>query len=91
MFTPSDAPVLASAIRAGRVALGWSQQELATRADVSLPTITRIELAQTSPRLQTIGQLLNAMDQAGVSFVWTEPGKHYVMSVATPLKPAKRK
>lgn len=91
MFTPSDASLLASAIRAGRVALGWSQQELATRADVSLPTITRIELAQTSPRIQTIGQLLNAMEQAGVSFVWTEPDKHYVMSVATPLKPAKRK
>jgi transcriptional regulator with XRE-family HTH domain len=91
MFTPSNASILASAIRAGRVSLGWSQAELSARSNVSLPTITRIELAATNPRVHTIGLIFNAMEQAGVSFVWTEPEKHFVMSVATPPKPAKRR
>ncbi len=38
---PSDE--LANAIREARKARGWSQTELAARADVSRPTIARIE------------------------------------------------
>ena len=70
MITLSDAKILSAAIRAGRAALGWSQQELADRSDSSMPTIARIEAAITSPRMETVSKLIGALEKAGVEFDW---------------------
>ena len=66
--------VLAAAIRAGRAALGWSQQALADRAGTSLPTVARIEASMSSPKLETISRLIGALETAGIDFDWLYPG-----------------
>ena len=55
-------------IRAGRTLLGWSQAELARRADVARPTVARIESLQMLPRLDTAGKLKQALRDGGVIF-----------------------
>ena len=74
MITESDMRVLAAAIRAGRGALNWSQQELADKAGVSLPTVTRMEASSGSPKFDTVSRLIGALEKAGVQFTWTGGG-----------------
>jgi predicted transcriptional regulator len=70
MITISDARILSAAIRAARGALGWSQQDLADKADVSLPTVARLEAALSSPKLETVSRMIGALEKAGVEFDW---------------------
>ena len=61
-FNAQIAPV----IRAVRTALAWSQQDLATKANISKPTIARLESMSMSPRADTINNLLNVLRAEGV-------------------------
>jgi predicted transcriptional regulator len=56
-------------IRAGRALLGWSQQELADRAIVSLNAVTRLENATADTRLSTISAIEKALVKAGIEFL----------------------
>jgi len=73
MITLSDAKILSAAIRAGRGALNWSQNELAEKAGTALPTVARIEAGITSPKVHTLSLLITALEKGGVSFDWTHP------------------
>ena len=53
-------------IRAARTALGWSQEELAKRANISKPTIARIEMSGISPRADTLNTLMQVFKKQGV-------------------------
>jgi transcriptional regulator with XRE-family HTH domain len=58
-------------IKAARALLGWSQEELAAAANVSVPTIKRLE-AQDGPlggRTDTGNKLKTAIENAGVEFI----------------------
>lgn len=55
-------------LRAARAWLGWSQQELADRAGVSPRTVAAIELATVKPKPETIRQLAECLQEAGVKF-----------------------
>jgi predicted transcriptional regulator len=58
-------------IKAGRALLDWSQDQLAAAADISVPTIKRLE-ANDGPiggRGGTVDKILNAMEAAGVEFI----------------------
>lgn len=57
---------IALVIRAVRTALAWSQQDLATKANISKPTIARLESMSMSPRADTINNLLNVLRAEGV-------------------------
>lgn len=82
MFPASNEEVLAAALRAARAALNWSQAELAERAGVSIPTIARIEATLISPKVKTMGKLLDALEKGGVCFTWVnEPGVYFTMTV----------
>jgi len=62
-------------IKAARALLDWSQQQLAIAADVSLPTIKRLE-AQDGPlggRSDTGRKIEAALEKAGAEFI-TENG-----------------
>ena len=72
MLTLSNFQVLAAAIRAGRGALSWSQQELAEKSGVSLPTVARLETSSGSPKLETVSRLIAAIEKAGVKFEWNQ-------------------
>lgn len=51
--------------------LGWSQEELASAADVSLPTIKRLEAADglLAGRQKTASKIQEALSKVGVEFI----------------------
>jgi len=58
-------------VKAARALLAWSQEELASAADISLPTIKRLE-AQDGPlggRSDTGTKIRLALEAAGVQFI----------------------
>ena len=58
-------------IKAARALLEWSQENLASEADVSIPTIKRLE-AQGGPlggRSDTGAKIRHALETAGVEFI----------------------
>ena len=58
-------------IKAARALLAWSQERLAVAADVSIPTIKRLE-AQDGPlggRNETGSKIRSALESAGVEFL----------------------
>lgn len=73
MINLSDANILGAAIRSGRSALNWSQQLLADKSGISLPTIARIELGNNNPKLETISRLISTIEAGGVEYTWTHP------------------
>ena len=55
--------------RMARAALGWSAQELATKAGVGLNTVNRFESGACQPRGVTLEALRGALESAGVEFI----------------------
>lgn len=77
-------------IRAGRAALGWSAEDLATQARVALRTVLRLEAVDGVPpgRSTTLGEVQAALESAGVEFIGSpndRPGIRFS------LPPAKRR
>ena len=56
-------------IRAARGLLGWSQQELADKAIVSVNAVNRLERGQVDSRLSTLAAVEKALGRAGVEFL----------------------
>jgi predicted transcriptional regulator len=55
-------------VRAARGLLGWSQQELADKAIVSVNAVNRLERGQVDPRVSTLAAVEKALIRAGVEF-----------------------
>jgi transcriptional regulator with XRE-family HTH domain len=57
-------------IKAARALLGWSQDDLAARANVSVPTVKRLEAANglLGGREETGIKLRRALEGAGIEF-----------------------
>lgn len=69
MLTPAQ-------VRAARGFLGWSQTELATRADVALQSVKNFERGATGLRADTRAALVGTLVAAGanpVSFTGSAP------------------
>jgi transcriptional regulator with XRE-family HTH domain len=58
--------------RAARGLLGWSQQDLATRAQVARKTVAGFELSQVTPHRRTLRDVVTALEAAGVGFLLPE-------------------
>jgi predicted transcriptional regulator len=56
-------------IRAARALLGWSQQQLADKAIVSLNALARLEKGIVDSRLSTVQAIQKALTKAGVEFL----------------------
>lgn len=58
-------------LRGARAMLGWSQQVLADRSGVSLPSIKRLESGNGSLaiRLDTLKKLQTTLEKAGIRFI----------------------
>lgn len=59
-------------IRAARALLGWSQQELADKAIVSLNALVRLENARVDPRASTVNAIETTLRKAGIEFLGTD-------------------
>ncbi|MGA7329298.1 MAG: helix-turn-helix transcriptional regulator [Rhodomicrobium sp.] len=55
--------------RCARVTLGWTQQELADRAQVAYETIANYESQLVSPDAQTLHDITSALEEGGVEFL----------------------
>jgi transcriptional regulator with XRE-family HTH domain len=58
-------------IKAARALLGWSQDDLAARSGISVPTIKRLEAAEgeVGGRAETREALLSALKEGGIEFL----------------------
>jgi DNA-binding transcriptional regulator YiaG len=61
--------------RAARGWLGWSQAELAKRANVSLSTVRDFEKGRHAPIGNNLAALLRAFEVAGITMLAAESGK----------------
>ncbi len=63
--------ITAAQMRAARALLGIDQQTLADLADVSLPTIQRMEASQGNVRgiVDTLMKVVEAFDRAGIELI----------------------
>ena len=71
MHSKSILKVSIRQVKAARALLGWSQEELAIAAEVSIPTVKRLE-AQEGPlggRSETGSKIRLALEAAGVQFI----------------------
>jgi transcriptional regulator with XRE-family HTH domain len=71
MTAKSILKVSVKQIKAARALLGWSQDQLASAANVSVPTIKRLE-AQDGPlggRTDTGDKIEAALEMAGIEFI----------------------
>jgi predicted transcriptional regulator len=58
-------------IKAARALLGWSQDDLAREAAVSIPTIKRLESSEglLGGRVETVQKIRSALEGAGIQFL----------------------
>ena len=49
--------------------LGWSQQDLADRAILSLNAVKRLEAEQSDPRISTVLAIKTSLEGGGVEFL----------------------
>ncbi|MGJ5084428.1 helix-turn-helix domain-containing protein [Bradyrhizobium sp. HKCCYLRH1065] len=56
-------------IRAARALLGWSQQQLADKAIVSLNAVARLEGGNVDSRISTVQAVQDALVKAGIEFL----------------------
>jgi predicted transcriptional regulator len=77
-------------IKAARALLGWSQEDLATTADVSVPTVKRLEAVNglLGGREKTRIKLRKALEGAGIEFT---NGDHPGVRLHTSGRKGKRK
>lgn len=63
--------ILSEQIKAARSLLGWDQKELATRADVGVTTVKRLEARPgiLGGTMETALRLKNALESAGIEFI----------------------
>ena len=79
-------------VKAARSLLAWSQEQLAAAADVSVPTIKRLE-AQDGPlggRNETGMKIRSALEAAGIEFIDENGGGPGVRLRKRPNKKAPR-
>ena len=64
MITPGQ-------MKAARALLGWDQRRLADAADVSLPTIQRMEASEGNVRgnVDTLVKVVTALERGGVALI----------------------
>lgn len=65
--------ITARQIRAARTLLGWTQQELADKAVVSLNAVARLEAGKVDSRISTVSAVQKALEKGGVLFLSANP------------------
>lgn len=83
---------LIAGLRAARLAIGWTQGELAKAAGVGTVTVARMEAGLMSPRLSTLSKLQDTLEAAGVLIHANDPpgGASVVLSPRAILESRRR-
>src|SRR3546814_12312814 len=56
-------------LKAARIVLGWSQEELAEKSGISRPTISKLETGEIDVRVHTLLAVQNALEDGGIKFL----------------------
>ena len=73
MIVMMDTKIASSAqCRAARALLNWTQAKLAERAGVARKTVADYELGERTLHVRTRRDIMNALQEAGVEFVWSD-------------------
>jgi DNA-binding transcriptional regulator YiaG len=70
--------------RAARAWLGWSQGELARRANVSLSTVHDFERGQRTPTANNLLSMRRAIEEGGLRMVFDDKGEASGIARITP-------
>ena len=62
-------PLSPAQCRAARALLNWSQEDLVVRSKITKKTIADFERGATQPRAQTLAQITQAFQAAGIEFL----------------------
>jgi transcriptional regulator with XRE-family HTH domain len=62
-------------VRAARALLEWSQVDLASAAEIALPTVKRFETGVRTPIPVVKAAIVRALESAGVEFIPAKSGK----------------
>ena len=65
---PSRPRITVAQCRGARVMLGWSQQELADKAGISVRSLVYFEMGKREPYKRTMASLIACFEAAGVEF-----------------------
>ena len=88
-----DADLTAGHLRAARALLDWNSEDLSKAADVSQPTVMRLEAARgrledAGARPATIAAIRHALERAGIEFQnGGSPGVRLIMRKTNRVKP----
>lgn len=66
-------------VRAARALLGWSQSELAKKAEISLSTLNRLERGEGYPNMKSLGRIFFIFEEEGIRLVQNGPHEFGVM------------
>lgn len=80
---PTQEEMLVAAVRAARLALGWTQADLANASGISEVSIARLETSAISPRLGTISKVQGALQDAGAFISINQPAGGFTL-ILTP-------
>lgn len=78
---PTQEEMLVAAVRAARLALGWTQGDLAAASGVSEVSIARLETFAISPRLGTISKIQGALQVAGAAITINQPAGGFSLAL----------
>lgn len=70
MASEAEVLVSASQMRAARSLLGWTQQQLADKALVSLNAVARLEQEKGDARISTVLKVKRALEGGGIQFLF---------------------
>ena len=70
MASEAEVLIRASQIQAARSLLGWTQQQLADKALVSLNAVARLEQEKGDARVSTVLRIKRALEGAGIRFLF---------------------
>lgn len=88
---PTNKMKIAVALRTGRTAIGWNQQEFARRLNVATSTIARIETLETTASAAVVMDALDLLRKAGVTIdLMSEAGLGFHVTPAA-LKDAEQR
>lgn len=77
--TPQPGDVLGERIKARRLGLGWSLNDLAARAGVSRAMLSKVERAQSSPTITVLQKVAAALGVSAASLIGIERDRPVVI------------
>jgi len=61
--------IVAPQVRAARALLGWTQDDLASRSEITHRTLAMFEVGKRMPHARTLAKIKEVLEGAGITFL----------------------